>query len=117
MDIANTRHRSSKGTNAHTRPASAKAAPAAAGTRFTRSQIGGRLSLPGEVEIAIAAEPGMTVRVHRGLLSVVEARNGKPLPLRANEQFTARRAARVIVHAAARSELEIEWPSPAARHN
>lgn len=114
MDISTARYRSSKRTNVRTRGASARTVPAAAGTQFTRSQIGGRLSLPGQVDVAIAAEPGMTVRVHRGLLSVAEARNGKPLPLRANEQFTARHADRVIVHAAARSELEIAWPSLAA---
>lgn len=117
MDIANARHRSSKGSNSRTRPASATATPAAAGTQFTRSQIGGRLSLPGQVEVAIAAERGMTLRVHRGLLSVAEARNGTPLPLRANEQFTARHANRVIVHADARSELEIAWPSKIAGRN
>lgn len=117
MDIATARHRSSKRTNARTRSASAGAAPPAAGAQFTRSQIGGRLSLPGQVEVAIAAEPGMTVRVYRGFLSVAEAQNGQPLPLHANERFTARHADRVIVHAAERSELEIEWPFDAAAHD
>lgn len=77
---------------------------------LTRAEIGGRLSLVDRGPLTIAAERGLVVRVRTGSAWSSQPGDGQYWLVRAGEHFVAHRTGMLVVRAAARSEVEIEWP-------
>jgi hypothetical protein len=92
----------------------AVAANAIPGPSLTRAQIVGRLSLVERGTLTLAAERGLTVHVRTGSLWIADAADGRYRQVRAGECFAALRDGRLAMRADTRSEIEIDWPQPAA---
>ncbi|MCL4801436.1 MAG: DUF2917 domain-containing protein [Burkholderiales bacterium] len=76
---------------------------------LTRSLTDGRFSLIGSGHVAIAATPGLVVRVRSGALWITQEHDQRDHLVAAGEHFVADRAGRLVVSAFARSEVELVW--------
>jgi hypothetical protein len=78
---------------------------------LTRGQIAGRLSLFSHSALTVAAERGLTVRVHRGRLWIGQAHDAAHRQLHAGDSYAAEHDGELVLRADTRSELEVAWPA------
>lgn len=77
---------------------------------LTRNEIDAAFTLLAWRGIAVAAEPGLRVRVRRGAVRVREGACGAPRIVAAGADFFAQREGLVELKAQAPAELHLEWP-------
>lgn len=74
------------------------------------AEVAGPFSLPAWRSVSIAAEPGLMVWVHGGVLRVRTDELSAPRVLSIGDAFVARRAGSIELKACTNTELRIEWP-------
>ncbi len=74
------------------------------------AEVAGPFSLPAWRSVSIAAEPGLMVWVHGGVLCLGAGEGAAPRVLSAGDCFVARRAESIDLKAYTNAELRIEWP-------
>ncbi len=114
MSIANARIPFAEAPPANASGSGNDAARGKVSAPLTRTQIGGRLALVDREPLAIGAERGLAIRVRAGSVWTSQPGDGRYGLVRAGEGFTAHRTGPLVVRAAERSEIEVEWPQPNA---
>ena len=79
---------------------------------LTPAETAGRFTLARDGHVAVAAVPGLLVRVRSGSLWLTQDRDPVDHLVTAGQCFVADRRGRLVATALHVTEVEVEWPRP-----